>query len=62
LEYFTLPAEFYLLPPVFLTLPLTKGPIDKPAELPSLKLPNSTIISPFNRTVYYIPTRPRILI
>jgi len=62
LEYFTLLAKFYLLPPVFLTLALAKDTIDKPAEITSFKFPSSAIPSPFSRTVSYLPARLNYLI
>jgi len=51
LKYFALPADFHLLMPALLDLPLADRTIDAPAKFASLKFPCRTMIPGFFRTL-----------
>ena len=59
---FTFSANFDLLVPDILTLPLTKGSVDKPAKIPGFKFPGSAIISPFIHSAGQLSTSQQDLL
>ena len=58
----TLLAKSYLPPPIFLVLTLAKSATYKPTEITGLKFPNNTVVSPFRRTVLYLPTGSSLIV
>ena len=55
-EYLASSAHLHLPVPAFLHFPLTDGPIDKPAKMPTLKFPRRAISPDLHGTFSYHPT------